>query len=105
MKNVLDLFDEVCSVLQVAGIDPQELLDSDPDAKDLARSIPLFGAEQPSWPLAKTVRGFAMLPSNIDDLSDDDEDEASENLECWIVFNGNHPHDRSPYAPRDCWNN
>lgn len=104
MRNVLEMFNEICNVLSYAGIDPHDLLDQDPEAITLAKSIPVLGAEQPSWPLAKTVRGFVMLPVDDDDDDEDLDEDSNEALACWIVFNGNHPHDRSPYAPRACWN-
>jgi len=107
MRNVLEMFNEICDILSYAGIDPHDLLDQEADAVALAKSIPVLGAEQPNWPLAKTVRGFVMLPDNeamtnqpedVDEITDD------EPMVCWITFNGNHPYNRSPYAPRDCWN-
>lgn len=113
MKNVLEMFNQICDMLSYAGIDPHDLLDQETEAVNLAKSIPVLGAEQPNWPLAKTVRGFVMLPDdNVkpsqsedndtdEDLDDDDDDET---MVCWVVFSGNHPYDRSPYAPRDCWN-
>ena len=110
MKNVLEMFNEICDILSYGGIDPHDLLDREPEAVALAKSIPVLGAEQPNWPLAKTVRGFVMLPDdNVrTNQSDDDdesiEDNADEPMVCWVVFNGDHPYDRDPYAPRDCWN-
>lgn len=105
MRNVLEMFNEICNVLSYAGIDPHDLLDQDPEAITLAKSIPVLGAEQPNWPLSKTVRGFTLLPDdNLQESDDDVEEDGNERLVCWIVFNGNHPYDRSPYAPRDCWN-
>ena len=101
MRNVLEMFNQICDVLYYAGIDPQDLLDQETDAVDLAKSIRVLGAEQPNWPLAKTVHGFVLLP---DDNIQESEEDDKESLVCWITFNGNHPYDRSPYAPRDCWN-
>lgn len=105
MRNLLEMFNQICDTLSEAGIDPGDLLDGEPEASALAESIPVLGAEQPNWPLSKTVRGFTLLPDdNLQESDDDVEEDGNERLVCWIVFNGNHPHDRSPYAPRDCWN-
>jgi len=109
MKNLLEMFEEVCNTLRYAGIEPEDLLDADPEALDLAKKIQVLGAEQPNWPLAKTVRGFVLLPDDeapdVDDTDSAEVDESGdESMVCWVVFNGHHPHNRSPYAPRDCWN-
>jgi len=115
MQNMLEMFNKMCDMLSFAGIDPNDLLDQDPEAVALAKCIPVLGAEQPNWPLAKTVRDFVLLSDDEprtkqtsdanEALNDDDvDDDFEEPLICWIVFSGNHPYDRSPYAPRDCWN-
>ena len=114
MRNVLDLFNEVCDVLQQVGIDPAALLDFETEACKQASQIKLMGAIQPAWPLAKNIRGLALLEdgSNRDEDEDEDEDRQDEDsdlededpkLTCWITLEDTCPYNMNPYAPKRCW--
>lgn len=93
------------------------LQEQDPDA-------PVRIAHQQSWPLRETVGMVGVVEEEFEDGAEEaaytdalhaarmagDEEQAQALIKertnggiVWIVADG-HPHDESPYAPRDCWN-
>ena len=103
MKNLLDLFYEMESVLEEIGVCLEDLIEGNSTAMDLARNVRICGAHQPNWPLAEDVSHFSLLSKDFheDEIFDEDEinDTIADDLVCWIILNG-HPYDMSPYAPK-----
>ena len=104
MRNLLDLFEQLTDVMYELGIDPRHVLDGKPSAVEAATAIRVVGAHQPSYPLAKDISNFVLLPADEDDIEGFDEADLSgdQDMICWIVLGG-HPYDLSPYAPHSCF--
>lgn len=89
MRNMHDLFDEVCNSLYELGICPYELLGDDPTAQRAAAAIRVVGAYQPRYPLAGNLQSLSVLHhEDVDDKV------------VWLSV-GYSPSDMNPYAPHE----
>lgn len=97
----------------------RELLE---ELEDLDDDTPVFVAHQPSWPLCLNLAGVIHWSQRERECPDHEGYLVDHNEECaleyperldeldpsaderavWLV-GGDHPHDRSPYAPRWLW--
>ena len=92
MRNLHDLFDEVCNMMHELGIDPYEVLADNVEAQKSASAIRVCGAYQPNYPLAANISRLTALPHE----SNPDESVV------WVALSSA-PHDLNPYAPGDAW--
>ena len=92
MRNLLELFEEVCDALHEAGIDPELLIQQDVKTCHRAADIRVCAAYQPNYPLAANISHLKTLPheSNTDKSV------------VWVALSSA-PHDLNPYAPNDAW--
>jgi hypothetical protein len=88
MRNLLDLFDEVCNTMYELGIDPHEVIADNVEAQKAAAAIRVCGAYQPRYPLAARVSQLKALP-----------DEKNPDASVVWVSLAYAPHDLSPYPP------
>ena len=96
MRNLHDLFDEVCNTMHELGIDPQDVLDDVVSAQSAAAAVRVVAAYQPSYPIAGVI-------SHLKVLDHEKNDEKNENKKVVWVALGGHPHDMNPYAPGDAF--
>ena len=92
MRNLHELFNEICEVLYELDIDPQDLVTEESDACQSAAAIRVCGAYQPNYPLAANISHLKALPHE----SNPDESVV------WVALSSA-PHDLNPYAPNDAW--
>ena len=92
MRNLHDLFDEVCNTMYELGIDPQDVLDDIVSAQKAAADIRVVAAYQPHYPIAGVISHLKVL----DHESNNDEKVV------WVTLGG-HPRDMNPYAPKDAF--
>jgi len=93
MRNLHELFNEICEVLYELGIDPQDLITEESDACQSAAAIRVCGAYQPSYPLAANISHLKTLPH---------ERNPDESV-VWVTLSYA-PDDLNPYAPKDALN-
>lgn len=93
MRNLHDLFDEVCNTMHELGIDPQDVLDNIVSAQSAAAAIRVVAAYQPNYPLAGAVSHLKVL----------DHEKYEDEKVVWVALVG-HPNDMNPYAPDDAFN-
>ena len=92
MRNLLELFEEVCDALHEAGVDPSMLLEQDVKSRLSAADIRVCGAYQPNYPLAANISHLKTLPH---------ESKPDESV-VWVTLS-TAPHDLNPYAPGDAF--
>jgi hypothetical protein len=90
MRNLHELFEEVCEALYELGIDPQDLVTGESDACQAAAAIRVYGAYQPRYPLAGSLQSLTVLHPE-----EDDDDRV-----VWLSV-GYAPNDINPYAPHE----
>jgi len=89
MRNLHELFEEVCEALYELGINPQDLVIGESDACQAAAAIRVYGAYQPRYPLAGNLQSVSVLHNeDVDDKV------------VWLSV-GYAPRDINPYAPHD----
>ena len=93
MRNLLELFEEVCDALHEAGVNPSMLLDQDVESRRSAADIRVCGAYQPNYPLAANISHLKTLPH---------ERNPDESV-VWVTLSYA-PDDLNPYAPKDALN-
>lgn len=89
MRNLHELFEEVCGVLYELGINPEDLVIGESDACQAAAAVRVYGAYQPRYPLAGNLQSLTVLHNeDVDDKV------------AWLSV-GYAPSDMNPYAPHE----